>query len=62
MEKRMEELEREQSFEALRSKVKKADEERKRKEELEREIALKMGHLQDHGIDHQLGYLSFKIL
>uniref|UniRef100_A0A0R3TG25 Ezrin-radixin-moesin-like protein n=1 Tax=Rodentolepis nana TaxID=102285 RepID=A0A0R3TG25_RODNA len=62
LEKRMAEIEMEQSFEALTLKVQKAEEERRRREELEREIAAKRGHLQDHGTDQQLGRLSFKIL
>ncbi|KAM7537858.1 hypothetical protein Aperf_G00000077689 [Anoplocephala perfoliata] len=61
LEKRILELKNEQSFEALRLKVQKADEERRQKEEMERLIAEKQGRLQDHGKDEQLGYLCFKL-
>ncbi|VDD80134.1 unnamed protein product [Mesocestoides corti] len=52
----------EQSFEALRLKVQKADEERRRKEEMDRLIAERQGRLQDHGYDDELGFLVFKLL
>ncbi len=52
----------EQSFEALRLKVQKADEEARRKEELARIIAERQGRLQDPGHNDQLGKLHFKLM
>lgn len=62
LQKRIAEHESDQSFEALRLKVEKADMERRRKEEMERLAAERQGRLQNHGTDQQLGYLSFKLL
>ncbi|KAH9283419.1 hypothetical protein ECG_04908 [Echinococcus granulosus] len=62
LQKRIAEHESEQSFEALRRKVEKEDEEWRRKEEMERLIAERRGCLQDHGVDHQLGILNFQLI
>ncbi|KAL5966376.1 Synaptotagmin-9 [Taenia solium] len=62
LQKRIAEHESEQSFEALRRKVEKADEEWRRKQEIERLIADRRGRLQDHGVDHQLGVVTFLLV
>ncbi|KAL5110566.1 hypothetical protein TcWFU_006742 [Taenia crassiceps] len=62
LQKRIAEHESEQSFEALRRKVEKADEEWRRKEEMERLIADRRGRLQDHGVDQQLGVITFLLI
>ncbi|VDM25688.1 unnamed protein product [Hydatigera taeniaeformis] len=62
LQKRIAEHESEQSFEALRRKVEQADEQWRHKQEMERLIAERRGHLQDHGDDHQLGSLTFLLI
>lgn len=62
LQKRIAEHESEQSFEALRRKVEKADIEWRHKEEMERLIAERRGRLQDHGVDHQLGVVTFLLM